>query len=236
MPRQVIYNFKAALIFILMWIVLCPETGYTQEMLRPPTGTKLTFERMEDGWVKVKGPRGDFDIVALDSTNRAAYVREILELVRRDKIFSADTYIRHALSSLDEAFSYVARIDTEVVGFIICGRKSEQNGKNNLYLYSIGVANNNREAAIGSALLLFAAKSAEERDIAFMSTDVWREDRELLNFFRRRGFTIDPTWAKERGVLHLYAETRRAIEWIQGRMERPMPKPDKRFSLYRSAL
>jgi len=145
-------------------------------------------------------PKGNFKIIQLTPQNIEKYKEDIIK---------TSTYVEDLLSEpgkVDMDFSYVAIVDGEVVGHILCKQRSSTS----LYLDNGEVNREYKESGIGNIFFLLIAKKAQERGIRTIETNIFNSDKNTKGFLFHRGFSR--IGSSLRDLIPLSAEVSKVIE------------------------
>lgn len=126
----------------------------------------------------------------------ATQVHEIHVNWRSDLFLSSETVITNAnfKSMIDNKEIYVAKLDTEIVGYIIINIKEKENSimryRKILNIEAMCIDEKRRHKGIGTLLLSFAKKIGEENKCTDLYLTVNEENTNAIKAYEKFGFKI----------------------------------------------
>ena len=128
--------------------------------------------------------------------NLAIQVHEIHVAWRPDLFLSSDTVIskENFETMINNKEIYVAKIDNEIVGYIIFNIREKINPimryRKLLNIEAMCIDENHRHKGIGTALLSFAKKTGEENGCTDLYLTVNEENENGINAYEKFGFKV----------------------------------------------
>lgn len=105
---------------------------------------------------------------------------------------SVTKFFKGILTS-DDSYAFLAKIDSEPVGYILCMVKTRKENefqfeKEMLYVDQISINEKFRKKGVGKKLMEKALDLAKELQLSEIQLDHWVQNEEAGNFFKQMGF------------------------------------------------
>jgi len=132
-----------------------------------------------------------------DTTYILNLIQELAKFERQPEavIITEEDLVRYSFSEHPLIYTWVAEIDSEIVGIALYYfRFSTWKGRS-LHLEDLIVKENHRQKGIGRALINKVIEIAHTENVGRMEWEVLEWNQPAIDFYHSLGATIDPEWS-----------------------------------------